>query len=303
MMSRQANSMRRVQLRAIVVEARGRVADLEAHRLERERVVAAQIGLERRRTRASRPRRRRPSRPGRRSRRRSRPRRSCARSGPSARRCCAAVVAKPRRGYASLGVYMLWNETQLRRTLDQDAYIVQQFLGDPRTVADYLATIEAKGIPLHHTFQGPRHSIQALIVPNGTIAHVMSHTHCQRPAPIEVGRAGCRPGTHGKSAPSVRGYLPKPVGGGRSTSSASARRTVGFSFTSSMGDSRAPPSSAGCSGSMRSARRSNGSPADTFLPGVRPPAALEAFESVVGRAADPEDVATLERDGVWRRPR
>ena len=35
------------------------------------------------------------------------------------------LVAKPRRGYASLGVYILWNETQLRTTLDQDDYLVQ----------------------------------------------------------------------------------------------------------------------------------------------------------------------------------
>ena len=39
---------RGVQLGAVVVEARGRVADLEAHRLERERVVAGRYGLERR---------------------------------------------------------------------------------------------------------------------------------------------------------------------------------------------------------------------------------------------------------------
>ena len=32
------------------------------------------------------------------------------------------------------------------------------------------------------------------------------------------------------------------------------------------------------------------------------PAALEAFESRVGRAADPHDVETLARNGVWRRP-
>ena len=88
---------RRVQLRAVVVEARRRVADLEAHRLEREHVVAGEVGLERRRTRASRPRRRRPSRRGRRSRRRSRPRRSCARTGPSARRCCAAAALRAAR--------------------------------------------------------------------------------------------------------------------------------------------------------------------------------------------------------------
>ena len=33
------------------------------------------------------------------------------------------------------------------------------------------------------------------------------------------------------------------------------------------------------------------------------PGALEAFESIVGRAADPAKVAMLERDGVWSRPR
>ena len=87
---------RRVQLRAVVVEARRRVADLEAQRLEREHVVAREVGQE----------------PGERARRvlaaaahlaqadvavgSSRPRRSCARSGPSARRCCAG--AAPRAG-------------------------------------------------------------------------------------------------------------------------------------------------------------------------------------------------------------
>src|SRR5207248_1090725 len=38
---------RGVQLRAVVVEARGGVADLEAHRLEREHVVAEQVIFER----------------------------------------------------------------------------------------------------------------------------------------------------------------------------------------------------------------------------------------------------------------
>ena len=43
----QARELERgVHLRAIVVQAGGRVADGEAHRLEREHVVAAQVGLE-----------------------------------------------------------------------------------------------------------------------------------------------------------------------------------------------------------------------------------------------------------------
>jgi carbamoyl-phosphate synthase large subunit len=214
------------------------------------------------------------------------------------------LVAKPRRGYASLGVYMLWNETQLRRTLDQDAYIVQQFLGDFRTVADYLAAIEAKGIPLHHTFQGPRHSIQALIVPNGTIAHVI----CIRlvsdrrrskwvepdadPASREIGtkcagafaEAGWRGPLNIQCQRAPDGRLFIHEFNGRFTGATIARWLLGFDEVGAAVErftGRHVPSS------------------------VRAPAsaALEAFESVVGRAADPGDVATLERDGVWRRPR
>ena len=38
-------------------------------------------------------------------------------------------------------------------------------------------------------------------------------------------------------------------------------------------------------------------------PGPSPqPAALEAFESLVARSADPRHVQTLSREGLWRRP-
>jgi carbamoyl-phosphate synthase large subunit len=36
---------------------------------------------------------------------------------------------------------------------------------------------------------------------------------------------------------------------------------------------------------------------------VSSPPALEAFESLVARGADPRDVEAFTRDGVWRRPR
>jgi carbamoyl-phosphate synthase large subunit len=213
------------------------------------------------------------------------------------------LVAKPRRGYASLGVYMLWNEAQLRRTLDQGDYIVQQFLGDPRTIADYLATVEAKGIPLHHTFQGTRHSIQALIAPDGTIAHVMciclvSDRRRSKwvgpdtdPASQEIGarcaavfaEAGWRGPLNIQCQRAPDGRLFIHEFNGRFTGATLARWLVGFDEV-------------GAAVERFTGRR---------MPTGRAPApaALEAFESVVGRAADPGDVATLERDGVWRRPR
>jgi biotin carboxylase len=213
------------------------------------------------------------------------------------------LVAKPRRGYASLGVYMLWKETQLRRTLDQDTYVVQQFLGDYRTVADYLAAIEARGIPLHHTFQGPRHSIQALIAPDGTIAHVM----CIRivsdrrrskwvgldadPAAREIGarcaevfaEAGWRGPLNIQCQRAPDGRLLIHEFNGRFTGATFERWLLGYDEVGT------------------AVERFTGRHIPT---GHAPaPAALEAFESVVGRAAEPANVAMLERNGVWRRSR
>lgn len=211
------------------------------------------------------------------------------------------LVAKPRRGYASLGVYMLWNEAQFQRALDQDGYVVQQFLGDPRAVTDYLATIEAKGIPLHHTFQAPRHSVQALIAPNGTIAHVMSIRivsdrrrskwvgQDSDPASREIGAkcaeifaaAGWRGPLNIQCQRTPDGLLLIHEFNGRFTGATFERWLLGFDEVGMAVESF------------------TGRP----IPAVHAPAiaAVEAFEFVVGRAADPANVAALERDGVWRR--
>ena len=213
------------------------------------------------------------------------------------------LVAKPRRGYASLDVYLIWNEGQLQRTLDQDEYIVQQFLGDPQVVTDYLAAMEARGIPLCYTLQGTKHSIQVLIAPDGSIAHVIcTLTRQDRrrskwagpdtdSAAREIG-AKC---AHAFAQAGWRGPLNiqcqrAPDGGlfihefnGRFTGGTLSRWLVGF-------DEVGP-----------TFERFTGRP----IPADRtpPPEAVETFDCVVGRVADPVDVALFERDRVWRRRR
>ena len=213
------------------------------------------------------------------------------------------LVAKPRRGYASLGVYMLWNESQLLRTLDQGDYIVQQFLGDPRIVADYLAAIENLGIPLHHTFQGTRHSIQALIAPDGATAHVMSMRIVSDrrrskwvgldddPAAMEIGvkcarvfaEAGWRGPLNIQCQRAPDGRLLIHEFNGRFTGATVERWLLGYDEV-------------GAALEQFTGRQ---------IPSGRVPApgAVEAFESIAGRAADPANVAMLEREGVWRRAR
>ena len=90
------------------------------------------------------------------------------------------LIAKPRRGYASLDVYLLWNARQLDHALDVEHYVVQQFLGDPAVLARFLADNERRGVPLHHTFQGLKHSIQALIAPDGAIPNVICTRNISR---------------------------------------------------------------------------------------------------------------------------
>jgi hypothetical protein len=213
------------------------------------------------------------------------------------------LVAKPRRGYASLDVFMLWNETQLERALGQEGCIVQQFLGDARTVTDYLAAIETKGIPLHHTFQGLKHSIQGLIAPDGSIAHVI----CTRivsdrrrskwvepdgdPMAQELGarcaqafaEAGWRGPLNIQCRRAADGGLRIHEFNGRFTGATAVRWLLGFDEV-------------GAAIEKFTGRRMRSDRADA-------PAALEAFESIDGRAADPKNVESLERDHVWRRVR
>lgn len=212
------------------------------------------------------------------------------------------LVAKPRRGYASLDVFLIWNEAQLHRALDQEDYIVQQFLGDPQVVTDYLASMETRGIPLHHTFEGRRHTIQVMIAPDGSVAHVICTLLVSDrrrsvwigpdtdPSAREIGTR-C---AHAFAQAGWRGPLNiqcqhAPDGGilihefnGRFTGATRLRWLVGF-------DEVGP-----------TIERFTGRP----IPSDRapPPAAVEAFEYMVGRSANALDVAMFERDRVWRRP-
>jgi carbamoyl-phosphate synthase large subunit len=211
------------------------------------------------------------------------------------------LVAKPRRGYASLGVFLLHNEVQVAAALARDGTIVQQFLGDPRPLERYLDSIEHDGVPLNHTFRGIKHSIQALISPDGTLAHVICTRNYRNqrrskwvapdtdPVAAAIGArcaqafsaAGWRGPLNIQCEKTLAGEMLIHEFNGRFTGATVDRWLLGFDevgaaierFTGRAVASAVPP----------------------------PAAALEAFESLVARGADPADVAALQRDGVWRR--
>ncbi|MGB7989980.1 MAG: hypothetical protein WCF44_11320 [Candidatus Methylophosphatis roskildensis] len=80
------------------------------------------------------------------------------------------LIAKPRWGFASRGVRILVNHAQILCASSHDGHVIQAFLGDARGVTDYLQNLEQAGIPLFHSFEGIKHSIQIVIAPDGTSA-------------------------------------------------------------------------------------------------------------------------------------
>jgi carbamoylphosphate synthase large subunit len=213
------------------------------------------------------------------------------------------LIAKPRRGYASQEVYLISTDAQLERVLARDGWIVQKFLGDPQTIADYLSGLETRGIPLYHTFQGLKHSIQALIAPDGAVAHVICTRNASRmrrskrveadrdPVPHDVGvkcarafsAAGWRGPLNIQCQKSADGALFIHEFNGRFTGATVDRWLLGFDEVGAAIE---------CFTGVPVGGNDNGAPA-----------ALEAFESLVARSADPRHIEALARDGVWRRTR
>jgi len=213
------------------------------------------------------------------------------------------LVAKPRRGYASQDVYIICNRVHLERALAQPDWIVQQFLGDHRVVDDYLSGVDTRGIPLFHTFQGLKHSIQALIGPDGAIAHVICTRNASRARRFkrverDDDQAAFGIGTKCAQAFSAAGWRGplniqcqrSPAGellihefNGRFTGATVERWLLGYDEVGA------------------AIARFTGVP----VPFDRSPseAPLEAFESMTARAADPRHVEALARNRVWRHPR
>ena len=83
------------------------------------------------------------------------------------------LVAKPRRGVDSRGVVIVTTAAQAVRAMRRHDHVLQGYLGDPAELEAYLREIDQDGIPLFHTFQGVKRSLQILIGPEGAVEHVV----------------------------------------------------------------------------------------------------------------------------------
>jgi carbamoylphosphate synthase large subunit len=87
------------------------------------------------------------------------------------------LLIKPRLGFASSGVRIVLNRQQLESAIDDKSVLVQRYLGDTGLLQDYLANMEAHGVPLFHSLEEVKHSLQGMIDPNGEIVGVYTTLH------------------------------------------------------------------------------------------------------------------------------
>lgn len=88
------------------------------------------------------------------------------------------LVVKPRDGFASRGVFLVGDERQLQRALEDPNHIVQEYLDDPGAYHALVAQIAERGVPLQTTLQhSPKHSIAAMIGPDGRVAGLFASLH------------------------------------------------------------------------------------------------------------------------------
>lgn len=96
----------------------------------------------------------------------------------AARRFAAAhglpLIAKPRRGFGSRGVRLILDERQLEAACAEADLLLQKFAGDARAVRRLAEDIGRLGMPLFHTLEETKLSIQASISPDGTVRQVFA---------------------------------------------------------------------------------------------------------------------------------
>ena len=79
------------------------------------------------------------------------------------------LIAKPRDGFSSRGIFLIENHDQLQRTAAKANYVFQEYLDDPDEYRSFKRSIEEDGLPLYYTLHGLKHSIELMFGPDSKV--------------------------------------------------------------------------------------------------------------------------------------
>jgi carbamoylphosphate synthase large subunit len=87
------------------------------------------------------------------------------------------IIAKPVRGFASQGVYLLLDRRQADYFIGRNDYIFQRYIGDKQDIINHTKTIKEKGLPLFYSFEQEKISVQGNISPAGLVIGTLVTIH------------------------------------------------------------------------------------------------------------------------------
>jgi carbamoyl-phosphate synthase large subunit len=70
------------------------------------------------------------------------------------------VIAKPRNGFSSRGIFLIEHAEQLERAATKPNYVFQEYLDNPDDYWSFKRAMEQDGFPFYFTLQGLKHEIQ-----------------------------------------------------------------------------------------------------------------------------------------------
>ncbi|MEM8955399.1 MAG: hypothetical protein AAGD22_14690 [Verrucomicrobiota bacterium] len=90
------------------------------------------------------------------------------------------LIIKPAQGFASRHVSIVTDTQMLLQCQGTPDMVAQKFVGNPEKITQYLAGTQSHGVPLFHSFEEVKISLQTLISPEGKILAVFATKNTMR---------------------------------------------------------------------------------------------------------------------------
>lgn len=90
------------------------------------------------------------------------------------------LIAKPRKGFASGGVKILFSTEQAATLKGNKDYILQQYIGHPKPIETVVEKFRTEGVPLFYSFEETKISIQGCISPDANVDAVFITRHLMK---------------------------------------------------------------------------------------------------------------------------
>ena len=90
------------------------------------------------------------------------------------------LIVKPKFGFASRKVTLVTQMSQLTSLVPNENLVAQEYLGDPERVHSYTNAVSAGSVPLFHSFEETKISLQTIIDPHGNFDEIFATQNAMR---------------------------------------------------------------------------------------------------------------------------